>query len=80
MAMRVSNFLQKDFVTILNDGLENFANFFVCSFFKAEDDLGQWRSYADDGCGYVLGFDAHCLEQAFAKTAEATQWGCSTVL
>jgi len=71
-------FLAERFVTIVNDGLENIANFFVCSFSKAEDDLGQWRSYADDGRGYVLGFDAHCLEQAFAKTAEATQWGCST--
>ena len=50
----------------------------VFSFSKADDDLAQWRSYADDGCGYVLGFDTRLLEHAFAETAEAKQWGCST--
>lgn len=31
-------------------------NFFISSFSKARDDLGQWRSYADNGRGYAIGF------------------------
>lgn len=65
------------FVKIVNARPENIANFFVYSFSKADDDLGQWRSYADDGRGYVLGFDTRCLEQAFAETAEARPRRCS---
>jgi len=65
------------FAKIMNDSTENIANFFVCSFSKARDDLGQWRSYADDGRGYVLEFGADRLEQEFAKTAEGTRWVCS---
>jgi hypothetical protein len=66
------------FVKIVNEGIENIANFFVCSFSKDGNDLSQWRSYADDGRGYVLGFDTQALEQAFGKTAAAGLWGCST--
>jgi hypothetical protein len=65
------------FAKIVNDGIENIANFFVCSFSREKDDLGQWRAYADDGRGYAIGFNAHSLEQAFAKTESADRWGCS---
>lgn len=30
--------------------------FFVASFSRARDDLGQWRSYADNGRGFAVGF------------------------
>jgi hypothetical protein len=52
---------------MLKQGIEDVAHYFVCSFSEAGDDLGQWRAYADNGRGYALGFDAHLLEQAFAK-------------
>jgi hypothetical protein len=38
---------------------ENFAGtleFFIASFSKARDDLGQWRAYADNGQGFAIGF------------------------
>ncbi len=30
--------------------------FFVASFSRAPDDLGQWRAYGDDGRGFAIGF------------------------
>jgi len=33
--------------------------FFIASFSKQRDDLGQWRSYADNGRGYAIGFAPH---------------------
>jgi hypothetical protein len=74
----IVRFFAERFVKIVNEGIENIANFFVCSFSKDGNDLSQWRSYADDGRGYVLGFDAQALEQAFGKTAAAGLWGCTT--
>jgi len=47
--------------------IEESGHFFVCCFSAAGDDLGQWRAYADNGCGFALGFEAPALEQAFAK-------------
>ena len=44
------------------------AQFFVCSFSECGDDLGQWRGYAADGRGYVLGFDAELLKKSFLKS------------
>jgi hypothetical protein len=46
-------------------GIEKIGNYFTCSFSKAGNDLGQWRAYADNGRGYVLGFDTTQLEAAF---------------
>jgi hypothetical protein len=48
-------------------GISQSANHFVCSFSESGDDLGQWRAYADNGRGYVLGFDTSELEIAFGK-------------
>src|SRR6266705_941988 len=53
----------------LSGHVEESANYFVCCFSSDGDDLGQWRSYADDGCGYAIGFDAALLEKAFADAA-----------
>jgi hypothetical protein len=43
------------------------AHFFTCSFSSDGDDLGQWRAYADNGRGYVLGFYTKALESAFIQ-------------
>jgi len=48
------------------DRIQDSAQYFICSFSEDGDDLGQWRAYADNGCGYALGFDAKALETAFA--------------
>jgi len=45
--------------------------FFVCSFSKLENDLNQWRAYANDGCGYALEFDTGELCKAFDS-----DWRC----
>lgn len=33
--------------------------FFIASFSRDRDDLGQWRAYADNGRGYAIGFAPH---------------------
>ena len=41
---------------------ENFAStlqFFIASFSRDGDDLGQWRAYADNGRGFAIGFPPH---------------------
>jgi hypothetical protein len=48
------------------DHIADSAQYFICSFSACRDDLGQWRGYADNGCGYALGFDTKALEIAFA--------------
>jgi len=48
-------------------GIEEAGHYFVCCFSADGDELGQWRAYGDNGCGYALGFDANELEQAFIK-------------
>ena len=59
----------KKVVEELNGHIEESANYFVCCFSSAGDDLGQWRAYADDGRGYAIGFDAGILERAFMDAA-----------
>ena len=56
------------FAHSLTGSVERSAHYFVCCFSKTDQDLGQWRAYADDGRGYAIGFDAKLLEKAFAKT------------
>jgi Protein of unknown function (DUF2971) len=50
--------------------LQASAHFFVGSFSSVEDDLGQWRAYADNGRGYTLGFDTKMLETAFVAAGD----------
>jgi len=52
-------------------GIEASSQIFVTCFSNAPDDLSQWRAYADDGRGYILGFDAKCLEKAFCAADPA---------
>jgi hypothetical protein len=37
--------------------------FFIASFSRDKDELGQWRAYADNGRGYVLGLQARAIEE-----------------
>jgi len=41
------------------------ADHYVCAFSRTKNDAGQWRAYADDGQGFVLGFDREQLEGMF---------------
>ena len=50
--------------------LEKIARFFVASFSRNGDDLGQWRAYAANGHGYALGFEGPLLEQAFISRGD----------
>ena len=52
-------------------GVRRTGNYFVCCFSACKDDLGQWRAYADNGRGYVLGFDTRKLESAFGKDGDS---------
>lgn len=54
------------FNDLYKDKLKGTANYYVCSFSAECDDLGQWRSYADNGKGYALVFDTAALENYFA--------------
>lgn len=48
-------------------GIEAAGHFFICCFSGDGDDLNQWRAYADNGCGFALGFDTKSLEEAFCN-------------
>jgi hypothetical protein len=53
---RVRCFLE-DFADLLRpDRFTASLEFFIASFSRARDDLGQWRAYADNGKGYAIGF------------------------
>jgi hypothetical protein len=60
----------RQFSDFYENGLQESAHYFVCSFSSCGDDLGQWRAYADNGRGYALGFEAKSLEDSFVKKIE----------
>jgi hypothetical protein len=45
-------------------------DFFIASLSKARDDLGQWRSYADNGRGYAIAFSPRVLTQGVGISEE----------
>ncbi len=53
----------------------NLLRFFVCSFSKSGDDLGQWRGYAADGRGYAIGFETIPLKDRFRGGQSVTSGG-----
>ena len=57
----------KKFASFCQNGVGNSAYFFVCSFSKNINDLGQWRAYADNGQGYALEFEANLIADGFAS-------------
>ena len=58
------------FNTIMNGGVDAIAHFFAGCLSRASDDLGQWRAYGDDGCGFAIGFDGGLLDMAFIKRGD----------
>lgn len=50
------------------DRLDESAEYYSFSFSTEKDDLGQWRAYADDGCGFALGFAARDIESYFIES------------
>ncbi len=68
---QVSKTFAKNFAAFAEQGaIRKTAHFFMCSFSSCGDDLGQWRAYADNGRGFVLGFDAKALENSFTKKGD----------
>ena len=67
-APELEDFLTR-FQEMVQSGVEEIAHFFVCCFSKDGNDLGQWRAYADNGRGYVIGFDGVLLEKVFTASA-----------
>lgn len=66
----VLNYFTDRFKEFLPIHIEESADYFVCCFSKASDDLGQWRAYADNGRGYSLGFDGKMFSEAFDEVAK----------
>jgi hypothetical protein len=53
---RVRFFLKCAADMFCRENVEATLAFFVASFSRARDDLGQWRAYADNGRGFAVGF------------------------
>ena len=53
---RVCYFLECIAEMFCLENVEATLAFFVASFSRARDDLGQWRAYADNGRGFAVGF------------------------
>lgn len=67
---RKCTIISKKFKDALDDRIQKIAHFFVCSFSRCGDDLGQWRAYADNGRGFALCFDAETLEKMFISAVK----------
>lgn len=42
-----------------HENIETTLQFYIASFSREHDDLGQWRAYADNGRGFAIGFAPH---------------------
>jgi hypothetical protein len=62
-----SQIFARKFESFYRTALQEVGTFLVTCFSAAADDLGQWRAYAANGCGYALGFDAKKLVNLFMK-------------
>lgn len=51
----------------LAENVQHVAHVFVASFSRDDDELGQWRAYADNGHGFTLRFDGAALEHCYAS-------------
>lgn len=58
----IEKFFAKTFEMSVLGELAAVGHFFISSFSTDDDELGQWRAYADDGHGYVLEFDTKILQ------------------
>lgn len=52
------------FNSVLSRGVHSILRGYVLSLSVEGDELTQWRSYANGGTGYCIGFDANVLDQA----------------
>jgi hypothetical protein len=57
---RVRLFLENFADLFRHDNFAGTLDFFIASFSRARNDLGQWRAYADNGRGFAVGF-APCM-------------------
>jgi hypothetical protein len=48
--------------------------FYIASFSRNRDDLGQWRAYADNGRGFALGLAPHLFEAVENPNPKATEY------
>jgi hypothetical protein len=71
-------FFAQHFDQIRTSGIERSAHYFIASFSRNGDELGQWRAYAGDGHGFAIGFTGNCLEQRFAAPGDPAGEGNST--
>jgi hypothetical protein len=53
---RVRLFLEHFADLFRHDNFHGTLEFFIASFSRVRDDLGQWRAYADNGRGFAIGF------------------------
>ena len=53
---RVQMFLEMFIDLFKHANFERTLEFFIASFSRVRDDLGQWRAYADNGRGFAIGF------------------------
>lgn len=63
--------IEKSFIDKIDDiihRIQLIAHPFVACFSEASDLLGQWRSYADDGRGFAVGFNACTLQEQLPAT------------
>lgn len=67
MALPEHAFFANVFNDFIDAGAPQSGHYSICCFGRADpnEDLGQWRAYADDGRGFALGFDTHALSTAF---------------
>jgi len=57
---------------------ERTAYYFVLSFSRCNDDIGQWRAYADNGRGFAIGFNTKIIENAFNLKDDSCNYENST--
>lgn len=62
------------FTSIARYGIANIAKFHALSFSFHDDELSQWRSYANDGCGFAIGINKRKLEN-WITTQKSTTIG-----
>lgn len=68
----IEKLFAKIFETSVLGELAAVGHFFISSFSTDNDELGQWRAYADDGHGYVLEFDTKILQNILDIKKDST--------
>ena len=71
--------LVKQFCDIVDDVCQHrkfkeIFGFYIASFSRDRNELGQWRAYADNGRGFVLGLAPHLFEAVEMDNPEPTEY------